>query len=91
MKDLFDWFKSMDVTVLVISERAMNSLLDNVEGELYLADGAMELVMKKMNGGRVQRWMRVMKMRGADIDPRYYAFSHDGRTFNLSVPLAGTP
>ncbi len=90
MKDLFDWFKSMEITVLVISERAMSSLLENVEGELYLADGAVELIMKEVNAGRVQRWMRVMKMRGADIDPRYYAFSHDGRSFNLSVPLAGT-
>jgi KaiC/GvpD/RAD55 family RecA-like ATPase len=80
----------MNLTTLLISERTMNSLLENVEDELYLADGAIELVMKEVDHGKVQRWLRCMKMRGVNIDTRYYAFYHDGGKFNLSVPLVGT-
>ncbi|MDD1769317.1 MAG: AAA family ATPase, partial [Methanomassiliicoccales archaeon] len=90
LKDLFDWLSSMSLTTLLISERTMNSLLENVEDELYLADGAIELVMKEVDHGKVQRWLRCMKMRGVNIDTRYYAFYHDGEKFNLSVPLVGT-
>lgn len=90
LKDLFDWFNSMNLTTLLISERTMNSLIDNVEDELYLADGAIELFMREVEHGKVQRWMRCMKMRGVNIDTRYYAFYHDGEKFNLSLPLVGT-
>ncbi len=89
LKDLFDWFNSMNLTTIIISERTMDSLLENVEDELYLADGTVELVMKEVEHGKVQRWLRCMKMRGANIDTRYYAFYHDGKKFNLSVPLVG--
>lgn len=89
LKDLFDWFNSMNLTTIIISERTMDSLLENVEDELYLADGTVELVMKEVEHGKVQRWLRCMKMRGANIDTRYYAFYHDGEKFNLSVPLVG--
>jgi len=90
IKDLFDWLSSMNLTTLMISERSMDSLLENTEDELYLADGAIELIMKEVNHGRIQRWVRCMKMRGANIDTRYYSFSHDGEKFNLTVPLVGT-
>jgi len=90
LKDLFDWFNSMNLTTIMISERTMDSLLENVEDELYLADGAIELVMREVEHGKVHRWLRCMKMRGVNIDTRYYAFYHDGEKFNLSVPLVGT-
>jgi KaiC/GvpD/RAD55 family RecA-like ATPase len=90
IKDLFDWLGSMNLTTLIVSERSMDSLLENTEDELYLADGAIELIMKEVSHGRIQRWVRCMKMRGANIDTRYYSFSHDGEKFNLTVPLVGT-
>lgn len=90
IKDLFDWLGSMNLTTLMISERSMDSLLENTEDELYLADGAIELIMKEVSHGRIQRWVRCMKMRCANIDTRYYSFSHDGEKFNLTVPLVGT-
>lgn len=90
LKDLFDWFKSLDITVFVISENPITSLLENVESEVYLADGVIELQMKELDHGRMQRWLRVMKMRGANIDPRFFSFSHDGSRFNISVPIVNS-
>jgi len=90
LKDLFDWFNSMNLTTLLISERTMDSLLEEEEDELYLADGAIDLIMKEVEHGKVQRWLRCMKMRGVNVDTRYYAFYHDVEQFNLSVPLVGT-
>ncbi|MDH7508984.1 MAG: gas vesicle protein GvpD [Methanomassiliicoccales archaeon] len=87
LKDIFDWFKSLDITVFLISEKPIASMLENSESEVYLADGVIELHMKELDHGRMQRWLRVMKMRGSNIDPRYFSFSHDGTRFSISVPI----
>ena len=47
--------------------------------------------MKEMGDSRVQRWIRCVKMRGANVDTRYYSMFHNGRDFNLSLPLANQP
>ncbi|MEM2943387.1 MAG: ATPase domain-containing protein [Methanomassiliicoccales archaeon] len=87
LKDLFDWFRSLNMTVLLISEKPLEVLLDNAESEAYLADGIIEMRMKEIDDVRVQRWLRVLKMRGTEIDPRYFSFTHDGSRFNLTVPI----
>ena len=91
LKDLFDWFKSLGITVLVISENIMNEYDEADQGETYLSDGIMELLMREMTDSRVQRWVRCVKMRGANADNRYYSMFHDGKDFNLALPLANQP
>lgn len=91
LKDLFDWFKSLGITVLVISENISDEWDEENQGEAYLSDGIIELRMREMADSRVQRWVRCVKMRGANADHRYYAMFHDGKEFNMSLPLANKP
>ena len=58
LKDLFDWFKSLGITVLVISENTSADWEEADQGEAYLSDGIMELLMREMSDSRVQRWVR---------------------------------
>lgn len=90
VKDLFEWLGSLGLTTFIISEKNINAMLDDVDDELYLADGALELKMRELDHGRIQRWIRCMKMRGANVDTRYYSLSHENGRFNLSIPLVGS-
>jgi KaiC/GvpD/RAD55 family RecA-like ATPase len=91
LKDLFDYFKSLGTTVLVISENISDDYDEEAQGEAYLSDGIMEMLMREMTDSRVQRWVRCVKMRGANADNRYYSMFHDGKDFNLALPLANQP
>lgn len=87
LQDLFDWFKELGITVLMIAESGISDAPD-ISQEAYLSDGVIELKMKELNDSRVQRWMRVTKMRGMNIDTRYYALLHNGDHFILTLPMA---
>jgi KaiC/GvpD/RAD55 family RecA-like ATPase len=87
LKDLFDWFKTLGITVMLISEKPMAQLTESVQSELYLADGAIEIMMKQIDESKIQRWVRCPKLRGMNIDTRYYAMFHDGEHFNLTIPI----
>ncbi|MDD1743157.1 MAG: AAA family ATPase [Methanomassiliicoccales archaeon] len=90
MKDLFDWFKELKITVLFITERPLEALDISPQGETYLADGVIELLMPEIGDGKVYRWLRCVKMRGLQNDPRYYAFYLTDGEFKFSLPLADT-
>ncbi len=90
MKDLFDWFKELKITVLFITERPLEALDISPQGETYLADGVIELLMPEIGDGKVYRWLRCVKMRGLQNDPRYYAFYLADGEFKFSLPLADT-
>jgi len=91
LKDLFDWFKDLGITVLVITENTSDNYDESNQGEAYLSDGIIELLMREMGDSRVQRWIRIVKMRGANVDARYYSMFHNGKDFNLALPLANQP
>ena len=65
----------------------MDQLLESSQSELYLADGAIELMMRQVDDSKVYRWVRCSKLRGMNIDTRYYALFHDSEQFNLSIPI----
>ncbi len=90
MKDLFDWFKELKITVIFITERPLDVLDVSPQGETYLADGVIELLMPEVGDAKVYRWLRCVKMRGLQNDPRYYAFYHSDGEFKFSLPLADT-
>lgn len=91
MKDMFDWFRQLGITVFVISENLSTDWDEENQGEAYLSDGIMEMMMREMGDSRVQRWIRCVKMRGTRVDSRYYSMFHDGSEFNLSLPLSNQP
>jgi KaiC/GvpD/RAD55 family RecA-like ATPase len=82
MKDLFDWFKELNITVFLIAE---NWTIETQEA--YLADGVIELNMKELDDLKVQRWVRIPKMRTMNVDTRYHAIFHDGHRFVLTLPI----
>ncbi|HSV42833.1 MAG TPA: ATPase domain-containing protein, partial [Methanomassiliicoccales archaeon] len=89
LKDLFDWFKDLDITVFLIAE-APSDHSEMAAQEAYLADGVIELTLKELDDTRVQRWVRVPKMRGANTDTRYHAMFHKDGHFVLTVPMVET-
>lgn len=91
IKDLFDAFRDMGLTSIVISETPMASLESNEHMELYVADGALELAMVEGNESRIQRWLRCVKLRGANVDTRYYCLMHQDGGFTMSPPMGRCP
>jgi KaiC/GvpD/RAD55 family RecA-like ATPase len=87
IQDLFDQFRSLGLTTFIISETPLSKLESDTRMELYVADGALELSMKEMGGCHMQRWLRCVKMRGANIDSRFYCMMYAGGSFILSVPM----
>ncbi|MDW5561939.1 MAG: ATPase domain-containing protein [Methanomassiliicoccus sp.] len=87
IQDLFDHFRALGLTTFVISETPMSKLERDGRMELYVADGALELSLKETPDSHVQRWLRCVKMRGTNMDPRYYNMMHAGGAFILSVPM----
>ena len=67
-----------------------SKLGEGATGETYLADGVIELLMPEIGDAKVYRWLRCVKMRGMQNDPRYYAFYHTDGEFKFSLPLADT-
>jgi KaiC/GvpD/RAD55 family RecA-like ATPase len=87
IQDLFDWFRDLGLTTFVISETPLAKLEEEDHMELYVADGAIELALKEVSDSYVQRWIRCVKMRGANVDPKFYCLMHAGGSFMLSVPM----
>jgi KaiC/GvpD/RAD55 family RecA-like ATPase len=86
LKDLFDWFKALNITVFLIAEAA--TLVTSMgTPESYLADGIFEMTLKEIDESKVQRWLRIPKMRGMNVDTRYYSMFHDGNGLVLTMPM----
>jgi KaiC/GvpD/RAD55 family RecA-like ATPase len=87
VQDLFDRFRSLGLTTFVISETPMGRLESGRRMELYVADGAIELEMRETPDAHVQRILRCVKMRGANIDTRSFCLMHAGGSFILNLPM----
>ncbi|MFP4196787.1 MAG: ATPase domain-containing protein [Methanomassiliicoccales archaeon] len=90
LAELFAWLRSMGLTVLLISELPERELLKSREGEMYLADGVIELSMRQVDDTQVKRRLRVVKMRGMNHDSCSYTLKREGSTFQLHAPLVGS-
>lgn len=85
LKDLFDWFKELDITVFLIAGAVPTK--DHTSQEMYLADGIIELKLQDIDEARVQRWLRVPKMRGMNNDTRFYSIFHNADHFVMTMPI----
>ncbi|OPY34885.1 MAG: circadian clock protein KaiC [Methanomassiliicoccales archaeon PtaU1.Bin124] len=86
LKDLFDWFKELNITVFLIEELAALAPSNGTQ-EAFMADGIFEITMKEIDESKVQRWLRVPKMRGMNIDTRFYSMFYDGHGLVLTMPM----
>lgn len=79
---LFEWLRGLDVTTLVVAERAdyvvHGMILQPRHEEDFLADGVIHLRMHATSDADVQRRIRVVKMRGTRHEMGYLAL-HVGR------------
>jgi KaiC/GvpD/RAD55 family RecA-like ATPase len=82
LAELFDWFREMGLTTLLISELPKEEMLESNQGELYLADGAIQLTVHEV-ADRMQRRIKIPKMRGMNVDQKAYTFRHERGTFQL--------
>lgn len=87
IQDLFDRFRTMGLTTMVISETPISKLESGRRMELYVADGAIELCLQETPDAHVHRLLRCVKMRGANIDTRAFSMMHAGGSFILNVPM----
>lgn len=70
---LFDWVREMGVTAIAIKEGEFPGAIRGRSAEAYLADGVIQFHRRKGSDGTLVPMFRVLKMRGAEIDSRYFA------------------
>jgi len=70
---LFEWFRELDVTTLLISETESDRGRFGIFGEDFLSDGIIHVKMEKIGEVNIQRRIRCVKMRGTNHSPHYQA------------------
>ena len=90
---LFEWLRGLDLTALVIAERAdyvvRGMVLQPRHEEDFLADGVLHLRMHATSDVEVQRRIRVVKMRGTRHEMGYLALHVGHGDLEASRVLGG--
>lgn len=82
---LFEWLRDLGPLTFLISERPVDSGPGSIASdEAYLADGILQLDMDSAADPRVQRRLRVMKMRATRHDTGYRILSWDADGFEVA-------
>lgn len=75
---LFQWLRSLNATVFLISEVAPDA--SKVEDTDFMADGLIHLTLERVSEIQIVRKIRTAKMREVDHETGYYTFEfNDGR------------
>ncbi len=87
----FEWLRDLGPLTLVLSEKPLGQGPESVHPEeAYLADGIVQLEMIPMPDLRVQRRLRIVKMRATDHDTGYHAFAYEGGGFDIAPLTRGS-
>jgi KaiC/GvpD/RAD55 family RecA-like ATPase len=73
----------------VIKEGEYGRVVRDKSAEAYLADGVVQFHRRKRGDGSLIPMFRVVKMRGAEIDSRYYALQVSSGNLRF-VPAVAT-
>ncbi|MCL4326110.1 MAG: hypothetical protein M1481_04740 [Candidatus Thermoplasmatota archaeon] len=79
----FEWLRSLDCTVFIISEIHATGSKYGTDGEEFLADGLLHLMMENVDGINIQRRIRIVKMRSSNHSPHYYSLIFENGKFDL--------
>ncbi len=71
--EFFDWVRTLGLTTIVVREGEYSMTVHSKGAEAYLADGVVQFHRRKRGDGALVPMFRVLKMRGAEIDSRYFA------------------
>src|SRR5574340_1358521 len=69
---LFEWFRDLKATTILIAEMKPGSEDFGQYGEEFLSDGIIHLKMERVDDANIQRRIRCVKLRGANHSPNYY-------------------
>jgi KaiC/GvpD/RAD55 family RecA-like ATPase len=82
---LFEWLRSLDITVLVVSEMPVGAFTSyGAHDTDFLADGIVHLKMVEVSETEVQRRLRCVKMRETDHSNNYFSFFRNERGFAVT-------
>lgn len=70
---LFNWIRDLGLTAVAVMEGEYSKVLRSKRPEIYLADGIVQFHRIDRGNGESVPMFRVLKMRGAEIDCRYYS------------------
>ncbi len=87
--EFFDWVRELGLTSIVIKEGEYGRVVRDKSAEAYLADGVVQFHRRKRGDGSLIPMFRVVKMRGAEIDSRYYALQVSSGNLRF-VPAVAT-
>jgi len=86
--ELFEWARKLDMTSIMIREGAYELNIRDRSADAYLADGILQFSKKKRRDGSTVPVFRVMKLRGAEIDPSSYALQLSSRSLRVIPSVA---
>ncbi len=72
--EFFEWCRNRGLTAIAIKEGSYDISISEKSAEAYLADGVIQFTRTGDGSHGTVPMFRLMKMRGAKIDPSYYAF-----------------
>lgn len=87
--EFFDWLRELGLTSIVIKEGDYSKSVRGKAAEAYLADGVVQFHRRKREDGSLVPMFRVLKMRGAEIDSKYYALQVSSGSLRF-VPAVAT-
>lgn len=89
--DVFEWLRSLKVTVFVISESSPDLLTfmrsEDCSDEAFLADAIFELKMETVNDVDIQRRIRCVKMRSVEHTTDYFTLIYEGKWFEVTKAI----
>lgn len=80
----FEWIRDLGVTSVLIAEISREQAGYGPNGEDYLADGIISLMMAKVNEETVQRRIRVVKMRSSNHSSNLYSLLLEKGNFRIA-------
>ncbi len=80
----FEWIRDLGVTSILISEVRRDVENYGPNGEDYLSDGIVHLMMAKVNEETIQRRIRVVKMRSTNHSSNLYSLLLEKGNFRIA-------
>ncbi len=87
--EFFELMRALGITAIAVREGDYSRVVRAKSADAYLADGVIQFHRRKGADGSLAPMFRVLKMRGADIDSRYYSLQVSSGSLRF-VPAVAT-
>ncbi|MBX8631529.1 MAG: hypothetical protein J9259_03275 [Thermoplasmata archaeon YP2-bin.285] len=86
--DYFEWCRRKSLVSIAIREGSYSTAVREKAADAYLADGVVQFSSRSTESGNTIPVFRVMKLRGAEIDTRYYTIQLASGTLKFVPAVA---